>query len=264
MTDNQEPTRLFMPGSRRPARSSEPAAEMMRLPSRPWALPVRWAGIGAASAGMVGGVAGLVVGLKAHPPTAWFAIFELGIPGGAVGGLVGLVAGTIAFGIRTHVTGDTARQTGLFRTEASLPDVVVTVGALAVLYALHSMEWASKLDDRGRTTLNDGPTALLAVAAVASLALSLIIVGTRWRWPRWLLLATTLTTAGTAAIVAISRIAAANDSGARRTSYEPGAAVGVCAAFLIAAYAFVGFYDCYKRAEAQTPAGPPRPTDPTS
>jgi hypothetical protein len=38
---------------------------------------------------------GLVVGLTAHWETAWFAIFEAGIPAGAVGGLLGVVAALI-------------------------------------------------------------------------------------------------------------------------------------------------------------------------
>jgi hypothetical protein len=60
----------------------------------------RWTGIGAAIAGAVGGVVGLVIGLAAHPATAWFAIFELGVPAALVGALVGLVAGAIADVVR--------------------------------------------------------------------------------------------------------------------------------------------------------------------
>jgi len=36
---------------------------------------------------------GLVVGLNAYPPTAWFAVLEVGIPSAIVGGMLGLVAG---------------------------------------------------------------------------------------------------------------------------------------------------------------------------
>jgi hypothetical protein len=56
----------------------------------------RWLAIGAVSAGLVGGVVGLVVGLRTNAGTAWFAVFELGIPSAIVGGLVGLVSDVIA------------------------------------------------------------------------------------------------------------------------------------------------------------------------
>jgi hypothetical protein len=45
----------------------------------------RWAVIGAVIAGAVGCLIGLVVGLVIYPPTAWFAVFELGVPASALG-----------------------------------------------------------------------------------------------------------------------------------------------------------------------------------
>ena len=42
--------------------------------------PVRWAVLGAASAGTVGAVVGLIVGLYVFAPTALFAMVELGLP----------------------------------------------------------------------------------------------------------------------------------------------------------------------------------------
>lgn len=59
-------------------------------------LPHRGAILGATVAGVVGGVVGLIVGLTAYPPTAWFAVFELGVPAAFLGALVGLTAGAIA------------------------------------------------------------------------------------------------------------------------------------------------------------------------
>jgi hypothetical protein len=58
-------------------------------------LPVvgRWASAGAASMGVLGAVVGLVVGLLAYPPTAWFAVIELGLPAGAVGAGLGALGG---------------------------------------------------------------------------------------------------------------------------------------------------------------------------
>jgi riboflavin transporter FmnP len=58
-------------------------------------LPARWAIVGATSAGVIGAIAGLVAGLLAYPPTAWFAVFELGVPATIAGGLVGFVAALI-------------------------------------------------------------------------------------------------------------------------------------------------------------------------
>lgn len=62
--------------------------------------PFRWALVGAALAGFIGGVVGLVVGLVAYPPTAWFAVFELGVPSALVGVGVGFAAGGIALAVR--------------------------------------------------------------------------------------------------------------------------------------------------------------------
>jgi hypothetical protein len=44
----------------------------------------------------MGAVVGLVLGLRAHPATAWFAVIELGLPGAVVGALLGATAGVIA------------------------------------------------------------------------------------------------------------------------------------------------------------------------
>jgi ABC-type uncharacterized transport system permease subunit len=45
---------------------------------------------------IAGAVLGLVVGLDANPSTAWFAVFEDGIPAALLGGLIGLVSAAIA------------------------------------------------------------------------------------------------------------------------------------------------------------------------
>jgi hypothetical protein len=73
---------------------------LARLAARKPPLPIgpltsRCAATGAASAGVVGGVVGLVVGLNVNPRTAWFAVFEVGIPAAIVGGLFGLFAGAL-------------------------------------------------------------------------------------------------------------------------------------------------------------------------
>lgn len=62
------------------------AAELRRMP-----LIAPWVIVGMASGGVLGGIVGLVVGLFAYAPTAWLAVFGLGIPAGIAGGIVGLV-----------------------------------------------------------------------------------------------------------------------------------------------------------------------------
>lgn len=57
--------------------------------------PARAACVGALSAGAVGAIVGLVVGIEAYPPTAWFAVLELGVPAACAGGVVGLFAGLV-------------------------------------------------------------------------------------------------------------------------------------------------------------------------
>ena len=54
-----------------------------------------WALVGAGSAGLIGAVTGLIVGLVVHAPTAWFAAIELGLPAAVAGGVVGAVAGAV-------------------------------------------------------------------------------------------------------------------------------------------------------------------------
>jgi hypothetical protein len=60
---------------------------------------LRWSLVGAGTAGVIGGVAGLVVGLFAYHPTAWFAVFQLAIPSAVLGALVGLVCGAFVLAI---------------------------------------------------------------------------------------------------------------------------------------------------------------------
>jgi hypothetical protein len=56
----------------------------------------RWAAVGLVAGFLLGGIVGLIIGLDAHPATAGFAVFELGIPVALLGGLVGLVSGAVA------------------------------------------------------------------------------------------------------------------------------------------------------------------------
>ena len=69
-------------------------------------VPTRFAVVGAVVLGIAGGIAGLISGLLHYPPTAWFAVVELGVPGALLGGLAGFVLGLLvqAFRVtRTHL-----------------------------------------------------------------------------------------------------------------------------------------------------------------
>jgi hypothetical protein len=55
--------------------------------------------------GAVGGVIGLIIGLRVYPPTAWFAVLEIGVPAGMVGGLLGWFLGVIARLLRSDRAG---------------------------------------------------------------------------------------------------------------------------------------------------------------
>ena len=63
-------------------------------------LVPKFAIVGAAAAFLLGGLAGLVVGLLAYPPTAWFAVVEAGIPAAILGAVGGALTGVIAVAIR--------------------------------------------------------------------------------------------------------------------------------------------------------------------
>jgi hypothetical protein len=62
------------------------------------ALPLvtRFAVVGATACAVLGGLVGLVLGLRAYPPTAWFAVFEVAVPAAIAGAVVGAVVGLVA------------------------------------------------------------------------------------------------------------------------------------------------------------------------
>jgi hypothetical protein len=64
-------------------------------------LPLRHVIAGAVLLGAMGAVTGLIVGLAAYAPTAWFAVFELGVPATFVGGFLGLISGVADMSVRT-------------------------------------------------------------------------------------------------------------------------------------------------------------------
>ena len=66
------------------------AAHLQSMP-----LPARFAAVGAICAGAAGAIAGLVIGLDAYVQTAWFAVFELGLPAAVVGAVAGLFVGAL-------------------------------------------------------------------------------------------------------------------------------------------------------------------------
>jgi hypothetical protein len=74
---------------------AETRTDVVRLP-----LPLRVSISSALILGAIGGLCGLMVGLVAHPPTAWFAVLEVGLPAAAVGGAGGLVVGGLLWVVR--------------------------------------------------------------------------------------------------------------------------------------------------------------------
>ena len=63
-------------------------------------LPTRLAVIGALVFGIAGGIGGLISGLFAYPPTAWFAVAEVGVPAVLLGTLAGFVVGFLVLAVR--------------------------------------------------------------------------------------------------------------------------------------------------------------------
>jgi hypothetical protein len=59
--------------------------------------PCQGAVLGAIGLGVLGGIAGLVIGLIAYPPTAWVAVFELGLPAAFLGTWLGLIVGALVW-----------------------------------------------------------------------------------------------------------------------------------------------------------------------
>jgi hypothetical protein len=59
-----------------------------------------WAAKGAICAGAVGAIVGLIVGLFAYAPTAWAAMFEVGMPAFVLGALLGAISGGVATALR--------------------------------------------------------------------------------------------------------------------------------------------------------------------
>ena len=73
--------------------------------------PPRWTATGAIVLGILGGLAGLIIGLIVHPPTAWAALFELGIPAAAAGGILGIAVDLVAWLGNRLRRGSTGRET---------------------------------------------------------------------------------------------------------------------------------------------------------
>jgi hypothetical protein len=64
------------------------------------ALPTvtRFAVVASTACALVGGLVGLVLGLRANPATAWFAVFEGAVPAGVAGAAVGAFVGLLVVG----------------------------------------------------------------------------------------------------------------------------------------------------------------------
>ena len=60
-------------------------------------IPLRHTVIGAVALGVAGAIVGLAIGLWTYVPTAWAAIFEVGIPAALLGAVLGLVIGSLVY-----------------------------------------------------------------------------------------------------------------------------------------------------------------------
>ena len=58
-------------------------------------LPARCALVGMILAGAAGALIGLGIGLHVYAATAWFAMFEVGVPATVAGGAVGFLVGCL-------------------------------------------------------------------------------------------------------------------------------------------------------------------------
>ncbi len=63
-------------------------------------IPIRFSVVGALVLGVPGAVAGLVIGLFVHAPTAWAATVEVGLPTAVLGGVFGLAVGSVMYAVR--------------------------------------------------------------------------------------------------------------------------------------------------------------------
>jgi hypothetical protein len=63
-------------------------------------VPARFARIGGLVFGIAGGIAGLILGLRAYPPTAWFAVIEVGLPSAFLGVVAGFLVGFLVLAVR--------------------------------------------------------------------------------------------------------------------------------------------------------------------
>ena len=60
-------------------------------------IPLRHAVIGAIVLGVPGALVGLAIGLWTYVPTAWAAMFEVGLPAAFLGAVLGLVIGSLVY-----------------------------------------------------------------------------------------------------------------------------------------------------------------------
>lgn len=114
----------------------------------------RFALWGLAIGGVSGAVAGLVLGLIAYPPTAWFAVLELGIPGAFVGAACGAFLGLVTM----------ARRTGRSHLANALLLGLACLVAVAVLFAPVVMSgWCADSAPGGTSTCGTVQRSLIGI-----------------------------------------------------------------------------------------------------
>jgi len=77
----------------------------MRIRATLASLPVvrRCVLVGAVSIGLLGAIAGLIIGLFTYAPTAPFAVIELGLPAAIAGAILGFVIGSVFLALSRFV-----------------------------------------------------------------------------------------------------------------------------------------------------------------
>lgn len=137
-------------------------------------LMARWGALGGASCGVVAGVMGGALGLSAYPPTAWFAVLELGVPAALLGVVVGLSAGAVVGVVKriSRASAPTPVQPRHVRPPDRPVAVIVGTATLVLGVAVLGLPWGAIAGDPNiaRTFTSGSAGGLTPVIGAAMLA----------------------------------------------------------------------------------------------
>lgn len=231
----------------------------MKPPFAELALLPRAIVIGSVTAGTIGSIAGLVVGLFVYAPTAPFAAIELGIPATITGALTGLITGSLILATQRIIRGPASRPSPASDHRSNLGPAPAaheheqpgrglrvltvageTIAGAALIASAEFLPWVSYQVNGSplQGDLNAGPIGIALVAiGGASIALAAAQAASRKPWP-----AVSCCVLGGASFVltvlaAATRIAYANsmtNSTGGSTSFASGILLAAAAAVAIA------------------------------